>query len=352
MSFFDPPWRFDPYQNPKDVHWGGYYCLIQLFASNVLGGSNVLGPNNHEVTVTLKNGAKMAHERNQNIEDFGISFYEGIFLIDIPGIPSADKGAFATFKLNGSVYGEGDPTPPDIRCAYGVGRPGFFEVITTHEIISEGLPLDLYDESNWVAAYNAGLDNLTNWLRRINPAQPPLDHQQVEGLDVTFMRRVGATNPNEWVRQKDSSGNTIPCGGAPPSSGPGSPTYLSMTCAWFLYPKGGHKVQASDKYFPIRTTDNQAGIDLLDAQAVSSTVSDGEVTFAISSEKAFRAEDTKLPFVYPSTPFPTDPTPGITPVPYMITGFRRSAKDSFEASQWGLNTGFAAITGPPSPGPS
>lgn len=347
MSLFDPPWRFDPYQNPTAVQWGGYYCLFQLFASNVLGGANVLGPNNHVVTVTLKNGAKMAHERNQNIEDFGISFYEGIFLIDVPG-----TGDFITFRLDGSVYGEGDPTPPNIRCAYGVGRPGFFEVITTHEVISEGAPLDLYDEANWVAAYNAGIDNLTNWVRRINPFQPPFDHIHVEGLDVTFMRRVGATNPAEWVKQKDSSGNTVPCGSAPPPSGPGSPTYLSLTVQWFLYPKGGHKVQPSDKYFPIRTSDNKSGIDLLDAQAAQGTVSDGTVTFAISLEKAFLAEDTKLPFVYPSTPFPTDPSPGINPVPYVITGFRRSAEDPFVPSQWGLNTGFVAVTGPPSPGPS
>lgn len=352
MSLFDPPWRFDPYQNPKDVHWGGYYCLFQLFAPNVIGGANVIGPNNHVVTVELKNGAKIAHQRNENVETGGISFYEGIFLIDV-GIPSADEGAFVTFKLNGSVYSEGDPTPPDMRCARAVGT-GEIINLTTNETIYAGLPLNIYDTATWHANLNAGIDALNAYFSAIDPAFPPLQHYVDDGIQFVFMRRAGSHDPSEWVRQKDSAGNPIQCGGAPvaPPSGPGSPTYLSMTCQWFLYPKGGHKVQASDKYFPIRTTDDKAGLDLLDADAVQSRVSDGEVTFAISSERAFRAEDTRLPFVYPLTPIPTDPTPGMSQLPYRITGFRRSAQDPFEPAQWGLTAGFVAFTGPPGPGPT
>lgn len=350
---FDPPWRFDPYQNPKEVQWGGYYCLFQIFAPNVIGGSNVIGPNNHVVKVALKNGATMAHERNQNIESGGISFYEGIFLIDVPGVPTANKGAFVTFTLNGNVYSEGDPAPPQVACAYAVGTPGRIVKVPSQEVISTGLPLDLYNSSNWYAGLNAGQDALTAFMQSINPAYPPFPHFEDPGQNFVFMRYTGSTNPGDWARQKDINENDIPCTGTPdpPPLGAGPPTNLSSTVQWFLYPKGGHKVQASDKYFPIRTTDNQAGIDLLDGTATQSNVSDGEITFAISSERAFRAEDLRLPFVYPLAPMAGDPSTGMNPVPYSILGFRRSVADPFEDTQWGLETGFAAFAGPPGPGP-
>lgn len=74
---FNPPWRFDPHLNPKEIFWGGAYVLLQIFAA----------PGTHTVNIAnLRKGSKVVFQRSEETGEG----YEGIFLISINNVPPRD----------------------------------------------------------------------------------------------------------------------------------------------------------------------------------------------------------------------------------------------------------------------
>lgn len=320
--------HFGAFDTLVDFHFNqGCYVLFQIFADSITGTNH-----RHDVTVQfspdlVKAKAKIAYSRNDNIDQNGTAYYEGVFLLKLPHLSKPDKnGGMAspafTLTLSGAYYQNPPVENPQYGCGAVVSQgwvgPNWGDTDGVWRLMTQSQYNTLYVDAYFDSLPPDPQHQNYNWQRQ---------NLYQKGGDGLWWRPAGSEiadprDPQGWHVYYFNQ-QMVPCSFTPPSGGAPQFTMLPFSIFAFVYPLKNHFPYPADTYTPIRKSLKGSisdAVDLWDILWQRGQVVDGKYPIAVERRRYLQSSKSrKVVMLYPTAPLLED---GNVVEQYKVTGFR------------------------------